>query len=282
MQTLQTIDMCGVKIPHFDFERLGVQGVGCNNIPLVNMDKYIDHSMDSELHTECLIGLARSESYYKQSMIFGDVPPSSGVSWTNIIKNLDRYDPTGTHRTALEKLLNEDKSFKSAYRYIYYGMGAAIPWFFGLYLKDNGFFEKTSGGTFTNSATQFPLLMEYMKTLPFKNIGRVLFFCTYPGAGVITHRDAHMTDHKDHNINLFFEGGSRPSYVYDEVHDKKIYLQEGARSYFFNNRDYHGVDPEPSFRYTLRIDGTFTDELCEELGLVEGYTWCNDFRKEYT
>jgi hypothetical protein len=281
MQNLQIIEMCGVTIPHFDFDKIGVQGIGINNTPIVNMDKYIDHSMDSELHTECLIGLSRCEQYFKQAMIFGDIPPSSGVSWTNIIKNLDKYDPTGNHRLAIEKLLTEDKSYKSVYRYMYFGMGAAIPWFFGLYLKDNAFFKKTSGGNLTKASAEFPLLMEYIKSLPFKEIGRILFFATYPGAGVITHRDAHMIDHKDHNMNLFFEAGSRPSYVFNEINNEKIYLEKGAKSYFFNNRDYHGVDPEPNFRYTLRIDGTFTDELCEELGLVNGYTWHNNFKKDY-
>ena len=58
-----------------------------------------------------------------------------------------------------------------------------------------------------------------------------------------------------------------------EKKKEKIYLQDGAKSYFFNNRDYHGVDPEPVYRYTLRVDGTFTDELCKELGLENGYTW---------
>lgn len=280
MQDIEIINICGVDIPHFDFKKLGIQGVGSNNTPMVNMDAYIDHSMDSELHTECLVGLARSESSYKQAMIFGDLAPGHGASWTNIIKHLDKHDPTGHHRKVIEQLLIEDRSFKSVYKYIYYGMGACVPWFFGLYLKDNNFFQKTSGGNYTEASRNFPLLMDYVKTLPFKHIGRMLFFCTYPGAGVVCHRDANMVSHKDHNINLFFTGGSRPSYVYDEISDSKIYLDNSARSYFFNNRDYHGVDPEPTFRYTLRIDGTFTDEICEELGLENGYTWCDDYIKK--
>jgi hypothetical protein len=280
MQDLEIMKMCGINIPHFNFEKLGVQGVGLNNTPIINMDPYINHSMDSELHTECLVGLARSESSYKQAMIFGDLAPGHGVSWTHIIKHLDAYDPTGEHRKSIERLLTEDRSFTSTYRYIYYAMGATIPWFFGLYLKKNSFSQKNSKGDYTEVSNNFPLLMEYLKSLPFKTIGRVLFFCTYPGAGVACHRDSNMTEHKDHNLNLFFTGGSRPSYVYDEILENKIYLDSSAKSYFFNNRDYHGVDPEPAFRYTLRIDGTFTDEMCEKLGLIDGYTWCNKYRKD--
>jgi hypothetical protein len=52
---------------------------------------------------------------------------------------------------------------------------------------------------------------------------------------------------------------------------EKIYLQERATGYFFNNRDYHGVDPEPNFRYTLRVDGVFEDWLQDELELDNGF-----------
>ena len=82
-----------------------------------------------------------------------------------------------------------------------------------------------------------------------------------------------------HIINLFFSSGGRPSFIWNEVTKEKTYLDKDARSYFFNNRDYHGVDPEPVFRYTLRVDGTFTDELCDQLGLENGYTWKWDYEK---
>jgi len=160
------------------------------------------------------------------------------------------------------------------YKYAYFAMGAVIPWFFALYLKKNDFNKKTHDlGQWTEAAKLFPNVVDYVNQLPFKTIGRVLFFTTYPNAGVVTHRDSIVTEHSDHNINLFFASGSRPSFVWDEKTKEKKYLDVNARSYFFNNRDYHGVDPEPVFRYTLRVDGTFTDELCDQLGLEDGYTW---------
>ena len=273
MQELEVIEIDGVKIPHTTYAEYGVQGVGNKHRPIVNMDQYIDHSMDKELHYECLRGIAQCEKHYKSGMFWGDIPTGEGTSWTTILKNIEKYDPTGEHLDNIKKLIAKDNNFKSVYRYCYYAMGATIPWFFGLYLKENAFFDKTEGGKYTEAMEYFPLLKQYLDTLPFRDIGRVLFFCTYPGAGVTMHRDAHMTDHKDHNINLFFEGGSRPSFVWDEKKKEKIYLEKEARSYFFNNRDYHGVDPEPVFRYTLRVDGTFNDNICDQLGLVDGFTW---------
>lgn len=252
---------------------------------MVNMDEYIDHSMDAELHTECCIGLAKSTEY-KLGMTYGSVPESeqqrlgSSECWSEMFRDLKRYDPTGVHSAALKEIIDttpKDMIYAALYKYAYFAMNAPIPWFFALYLKHANFMQKTEpNDTWTPAAANFPKLQEYLATLPFKNIGRVLLFTTYPNAGVMIHRDALVAEHKDHNINLFFSSG-RPSFVWDEITHEKIYLDPNAKSYFFNNRDYHGVDPEPCFRYTVRVDGTFTDEMQEKLGLDEGYTWKWDY-----
>ena len=271
-------DLFGYKINHFNYEEIGTQGVGKNNIPIVNMDKYINHNLDEDLHIECCKGIALSEKYFKMGMFIGDLPPEEEKrlgtkSWSRILK--DTKDEK--HLKAIQQLLEKNKTFRSAYLYCYFAMGATIPWFFGLYLMNNKFTQKTKSGIYNEEVMQhFPLLREYLKTLPFKVIGRVMFFCTYPGAGVAIHRDWPMEEHSDHNINIFFND-YRPSFIWNEKKKEKIYLEKGAKSYFFNNRDYHGVDAETTFRYTLRIDGTFTDELCDELNLINGKTWCEDY-----
>jgi len=273
---------------HFDFEKFGVKGVGKNHLPIVNMDKYIDHSWDDELHIEACRGLAISNNY-KMGMTFGGLPPSEVERfggkdcWTQMLKEIEKHDPTGIHRQTLKEIIDDptiEAKLAPAYKYCYYALGATIPWYFALYLKESAFQDKTvDNDNWTTDAALFPKIKQYLSTLPFKSIGRVLFFTSYPNAGVLTHRDSIVTDHKDHNINLYFSAGHRPSFVWNEITNEKIYLEPGARSYFFNNRDYHGVDSEPVFRYTLRVDGTFTDELCEELGLEDGYTWCESYDK---
>jgi len=268
--------------PHFDYQEFGIKGVGKKRTPIMSMDQYIDHSQDEELHIECCKGLALS-SNYKMGMIYGSVPPEVSLDfggkncWTDMLNNLKEYDPTGIHRKIIEEIIDttdKDHVLQAVYKYCYYALGSMIPWYFALYLKKTPFNKKTEPNeNYLEDCKYFPKLMKYIDTLPFKQIGRILFFTTYPNAGVLTHRDSIVTNHKDHNINLYFSAGWRPSYIWDEITKEKTYLEKGARSYFFNNRDYHGVDPEPVFRYTVRIDGTFTDELCDRLGLVDGYTW---------
>jgi len=269
------------NIVSYPYTEYGIKGVGKNRLPILSMDKYIDHSQDQELHIECCKGLALNEEY-KMGMTYGALPPEEVARfgghdcWSEMLQQLHKYDPTGVHREALKEVIDRSpgKEMQAMYKYAYFAMGAVIPWFFALYLKKNDFGKKTQDfGQWTEAAKLFPNVVEYIKQLPFKTIGRVLFFTTYPNAGVVTHRDSVMAEHSDHNINLFFASGSRPSFIWDEKTKKKIYLDSDARSYFFNNRDYHGVDPEPVFRYTLRVDGTFTDELCEQLGLEDSRTW---------
>lgn len=264
--------------PHFEYEPVPLSGVGENHTPIVSMDKYIDTSKNQELHYECCKGLALIDRY-KMSMFPGTVHASETeqgkVNFSEMLANMEQYDPTGIHRKnilEIEKTASDPR--KAIYKYMYYSMGANIPWFFSYYLREQNFSDKTNEPEilWTDEAKKyFPNLIEYIHTLPLKNIGRVLFFTTYPNAGVTAHRDYYNTPHRDHNINLFFSAGWRPSFIWDDVNNKKIYLAEGSTSYFFNNRDYHGVDPEPGFRYTLRIDGTFEDWLQDELGLKDGF-----------
>jgi hypothetical protein len=289
-QTTYPFTFGNIEFSSFNYEPYSVKGVGKNRHPIINMDKFIDHSMDHELHLECCKGLAKCHNVSPGGMFYGEVPPFEeerfGVnSWDNLLRHLETIDPTGEHRKNLEELMsgpgNDDYKKSCAWRYAYYALGAIVPWFFVVYLRFGNFFTKADSSKSMNTpnAVYFPKLMKYIETLPFKSIGRILFFTTYPNAPICTHRDSIIAEHKDHNINLFFTGGDRSSFIWDSVNNDKIYLEKGARSYFFNNRDYHGVDAEPKFRYTLRIDGTFTDELCEELGLENGYTWKWDYEQ---
>lgn len=283
IQPVTHTEIHGERIPSFEYYEHGLCGVGKNKIPIVNMDPYIDHSMDKELHYECLKGLAITDiKDYKIAEAGGGFPPEEVArlqghdGWTEVLKNLDQYDVDGLHKKNIIEILESDDIYKrrNLIKYVYYALGANIPWFFVCYLKYGSFLDKTQqNDNWTECAKNFPKLVEYVKSLPFKSIGRVMFFTTYPNTGVTIHRDLPVGEHKDHVINMYFDGGSRPSFVYDEVNKKKIYIDNTAKSYTFNNRDYHGVDPEPVFRYTLRVDGTFTDELCEKLNLEDGYVY---------
>jgi hypothetical protein len=279
----------GFDVPTFPYVETEIQGVGVNKTPIVSLDQYLDHSQDDLLHIESLKGLAMCDNY-KLGSIYGSIPPSevarfnNSNTWSEFLHQLDSRDPTGVHRQAIEDIVKQypdpSMSYIAVKNYTNFALGSVVPWFFNVYLKSNSFRGKTlNKEAWDPVAKYFPNVINYIKTLPFKGIGRVQYFTTYPGVGVIAHRDTVFQEHKDHSINLFFGGGWRPSFILDTKNNKKVYLEQGARSYYFNNRDYHGVDPEPVFKYTLRIDGTFTDEFCEKLGLEDGFTWKQSYEK---
>lgn len=269
------------------FEKVGARGFGKNGILIQNMDKYLPKADLDELHYECCMGLAAMDNV-KIGMFGGAIPPFEvdnfdGVTgWSEVFRNLEQYDPTGDHRKNIEKIYDMHggqwgPARMQIYKYIYYAIGGPVPWFYLVYILKGEFSQKTQvPGKPTQAAKYFSKTLDYIYKLPLKMVGRALFFTTYPNAGVTCHRDAPSVAHKDHNINLFFCSG-RPSYIYNEITEERTYLDPEAKSYFCNNRDYHGVDPEPRFRYTLRIDGVFEDWLQEELGMEDGYTW----REEY-
>jgi hypothetical protein len=270
---------------HFNYQEIGIQGVGKNKLPFISMDEYIDTSRFDELHREAVQGLALSNTYMSGNFA-GDITPEEELSygsktWTNLVYHLQHNDPDNVHLTQIKELLeklgptNRYKKMQAIFKYAHFGMNALVPWFFVCFIKQAPVQSKTheNDSFVTENAKYFPKLLEFVNTLPFKQVGRVLFFCTYPNAGVPIHRDGIVTDHSDHSINFFLGQPTRPSFIYDEVTKQKVYLPQDAKSYFFNNRDYHGVDKEIGFKYTLRVDGTFTDEMCEKLGLEDGFTW---------
>ena len=64
-----------------------------------------------------------------------------------------------------------------------------------------------------------------VEALPFKNLGRVVIFCTYPYYPVHAHRDWIQCPHRDHHIN-FTSRFDRGIYVYDEIKDEKVTIRE--------------------------------------------------------
>lgn len=279
----KTVSIGNFSLDYHEYKEYGIKGVGTDGVPIVNMDPYIDHSMDDELHIEVCKGMALSKNY-DLGRCNGAIAPFEREKYNAdclaiTLSKIEELENSSVHIGALHEIVNKRQHesihdlHQAVYRYCYYALNSIIPWFYVLYLKKSSFFEKNNdGGTWTNDSKHFPKLLKYIDSLPFKHVGRVKIFTSYPGAGVICHRDGVVQAHRDHSINLFFLG-YRPTYVWDEITKKKTFLEKGAKSYFFNNRDFHGVEAESVFRYTVRVDGEFTDELQKELKLDNGYTW---------
>ncbi|MCX7596625.1 MAG: hypothetical protein N2235_23335, partial [Fischerella sp.] len=171
-QTHDSYKFFNKTIPSFPYQDYGVKGVGKYRIPILTMDQYRDQSKDLELHIECCKGLALSNNY-KMGMTYGSIPPEESnrlfgaLSWTDVLKEIKSKNVDNLHLRALEEIadLNKGNELQSLYKYAYFALGAAIPWFFALYLKKAGFSEKTSHNeNYTEDAAHFPKLLEYINT----------------------------------------------------------------------------------------------------------------------
>ena len=57
-------------------------------------------------------------------------------------------------------------------------------------------------------------------------------------------------------------------YVCDPSGADKTILD--APIYWFNDMDYHGVEPDPFFRYSIRVDGVFEPAFVEQMRTARG------------
>jgi hypothetical protein len=136
--------------------------------------------------------------------------------------------------------------------------------------KNNFWYGKNSNECEWNT-DKFPLLQQWIEKLSiFQEIGRVMLFKNNPGNAVSAHRDDLFSPHSNHFVN-FQLNKVRPAYIYDELKNEKIYVN--SRIYMFNEHDIHGVDSEDTDEYTVRVDGKFTTEFCNLIGLENGIVW---------
>jgi hypothetical protein len=141
--------------------------------------------------------------------------------------------------------------------------GVYFPWKGYLELIPNrrwGDKANPEGKRFTRNARTFlPRTCALVERLPFVAVGR----CNVMGLEAhdhgTVHRDGDPTEQQapDEFITLYPAPGKR-LFVWDEV-ARTAHPIEGAHAVWFNDFDYHGVDAAPFFRYSIRVDGVFTD-----------------------
>lgn len=112
--------------------------------------------------------------------------------------------------------------------------------------------------------TFFPKTIELVKSLPFERIGR----CNVLGLAAFhygtVHKDGELDEQTapDHFLTICPAGDKR-LFLWDEELRQKTPVD--GRVYWFNDFDYHGVDADPFFRYSIRVDGVFREGFLDRL-----------------
>jgi hypothetical protein len=139
-----------------------------------------------------------------------------------------------------------------------------FPWKAYYELIPNGRWEDKSVGIglgYTDDARHhLPRTIELVSRLPFVRVGRCNLLGIEANDHGTVHRDGDPEDDAPaaHFITLCPRGDKR-LFLWDE--DKRQRQVVRGRAYWFDDRNYHGVAPDPFFRYSLRVDGVFHPEF---------------------
>ena len=149
-----------------------------------------------------------------------------------------------------------------------YRFGVYFPWKVYLEMIPNRTWEEKSspdGKDFTRVArTFFPKTVAFVKSLPFAHVGRCNLMGLASNDHGTVHRDGdpEQKARVDHFIT-FCPRGDKRLFLWDEAGQRKIDVS--GRAYWFNDSDYHGVEADPFFRYSVRVDGVFRPEFLATL-----------------
>jgi hypothetical protein len=149
--------------------------------------------------------------------------------------------------------------------------------FWSCYLRVNKPKERTgianksiaSDCEWTENTKYFPSLMNLIEQMPFKEIGRVMFFITEPNNVTVPHFDDLPSPTPRQNDDFIYfstlKNKSKKIYVMDPDTLEKFYPEDGKNFLWFNEMDYHGTDPTDRLAFSIRVEGKFDLDIKKEL-----------------
>jgi hypothetical protein len=256
--------------------------------PYVPLDRFLDLEALPAIHDEVCLALGQVPVEYTggSHRSMGIMPPSrvdeALVDYGEVIRGLSDADfetfcsladdPAAIDRTRRRELeFGEERELPLSRRQMLWlerRHRVYFPWKIYYELIPNRWWgEKSSGAgkDFTRVAkTLFPKTVAFAKSLPFVEIGRCNVMGLAPHDHGTVHRDGEPEEQEapDHFVTVCPAGDKR-LYLWDE--EEKVKVPVEGRAYWFNDFDYHGVDADPWFRYSIRIDGVFAPEFLERL-----------------
>jgi hypothetical protein len=152
--------------------------------------------------------------------------------------------------------------------YLKYRYGVYFPWKVAYHLLDNVWWEDKNSGTgktFSREVLEvFPRTLDFIAELPFREIGRAVIFGLEANDHAPLHRDTVPGSKSEvgHSITICPRKNKRFYLVDTELATRH---PVDTQLYWFNDMDWHGVEPDPYFRYSIRIDGLFEPAFTRDL-----------------
>jgi hypothetical protein len=149
---------------------------------------------------------------------------------------------------------------KAQMRLLAYRHEVYFPWKVCYHLLENDRWDDKHSGrgkVFGEEALEvFPKTVELIRSLPFREMGRVVIF----GVASNDHAPLHRDTEPGKSLSVaqcisIDPRGNKQFYLQNDPDDEPLLMD--ARVYWFNDMDYHGVLAAPHFRYSIRVDGVF-------------------------
>lgn len=262
--------------------------VGLFGRPYLDLEHLVDDATLATVDREVTLGLAQVESSYTGGSLkwMGVVAPwcmddgyrdlmhaveaMSDEELATLVSLSD--DPDSFDRSRLREATFGDETDhplnRAQMRYLAYRHGVYFPWKVCYHLLENDRWDDKHSGAgkvFVPEALEvFPETVALLRSLPFKQIGRVVLFGLEPNDHAPLHRDTEPGSALTvaQSISLCPRGDKR-FYLCNDEHDEPLIVD--ARAYWFNDMDYHGVLADPFFRYSIRVDGVFEPSFVRDL-----------------
>jgi hypothetical protein len=256
--------------------------------PFVSLERFVDTSALGAIHEEVCLAFTSIPVDYtggshrsmgimppsKRDEAFGDygdviraLSPEQFETFRSLADDPKSIDPT--RQSELE--FGEEREHPLSRRQMLWlkvRHKVYFPWKAYLELIPNRYWTDKAnpeGKEFTRLAqTFFPKTIAFVRRLPFLHIGRCNVMGLEANDHGTVHRDGDPAEQTepDHFITLCPAGDKR-LFLWNEERLEKTPVP--GRAYWFNDHDYHGVDADPFFRYSIRVDGVFRPDFLEML-----------------
>lgn len=262
--------------------------IGMFGVPFVDLGALLGEEALAEIDREVSLGLARVESSYTGGSLkwMGVVAPwcmddgyrdlmdaihsmsrEDFADFLSLADDPSRYDPglQGEYAFGDE---TEHPLNKAQMRLLAYRHGVYFPWKVCYHLLENDRWEDKHSGAgkaWSEEALDvFPRTIERLRGLPFKEVGRAVIFGVEPNDHAPLHRDSEPKRALSVAQSISIDPrGDKRFYLQNHPDDEPLIVD--ARVYWFNDMDYHGVLPDPHFRYSIRVDGVFEPSFLRDL-----------------
>ncbi len=261
--------------------------VGIWGEPYIDLAHLIETDTLQAVHEEVCLGLARLPSAYTggSHRSMGIMPAVFAAEpyrdYGEVLAGLSEEDAArflslGDVRDGDVSDFGEEREHeltRAQMQYLKIRHGVYFPWQAFYEMIPNKYWDQKSdaaGKAFLREAkTFFPKTIAMVESLPFASIGRCNIMGLDPNHHGTVHRDGDPVPERepDHFMSIC-PAGDKTLFLWDDEAQRKTLVK--SRAYWFNDHDFHGVETEPYFRYSIRVDGVFEDSFITELRQQRG------------